>query len=94
MHHERDPAQPDGERPGPGNATEQHAAPPPTGSTSTAYDLSHTIEPTSWYGTVLAATINVTPSATVFEVTIWLAYAIVVLFLFFRPVPKRAPAAA
>jgi high-affinity iron transporter len=43
---------------------------------------------------VLAATINVTPSATIFEVTVWLAYAIVVLFLFFRPAPKRMPAAA
>jgi len=42
----------------------------------------------------VGGTINITPSATVFEVTIWLAYAIVVLFLFFRPVPKRAPAAA
>jgi high-affinity iron transporter len=64
------------------------------GSTTVAYDLSHTIEPSSWYGTLPAATINVTPTATVLEVVIWLAYAGLVLFLFFRPAPKRVPVTA
>jgi len=64
------------------------------GSTSVAYDVSGTIEPTSWYGTLLAATINVTPAATVLEVAVWIAYAAGVLLLFFRPAPKRAPATA
>jgi high-affinity iron transporter len=62
------------------------------GSTTVAYDWSHTIEPTSWYGTLLAATVNITPTATVLEVTVWVAYAAVVLFLFFRPAPKRVAA--
>jgi high-affinity iron transporter len=55
------------------------------GATTIAYDLSATIEPTSWYGTVLAATVNLTPSATVLEIGVWFAYAIGVLILFFRP---------
>ena len=64
------------------------------GGGHTAYDLSSTVEPTSWYGTVLAATINVTPSATVLELAVWLAYAIGVLVLFFRPVAERTVATA
>jgi hypothetical protein len=56
----------------------------------TAYDLSSTVDPTSWYGTLLAATANLTPSATVLEISIWLAYVIVVLALFFDP-PGRGP---
>jgi high-affinity iron transporter len=68
------------------------------GFTDTAYDLSGTIEPTSWYGTLLAATVNLTPSATVLEIGVWVAYAAGVLVLFFRPAkpaPRRpAPADA
>jgi high-affinity iron transporter len=60
------------------------------GATTIAYDLSTTIEPTSWYGTLLAATVNLTPSATVLEIGVWLAYAIGVLFLFLRP-PASQP---
>jgi high-affinity iron transporter len=62
------------------------------GSTSMAYDVSTSVEPSSWYGTLLAATVNVTPSATVLEVVTWLVYAAVVLYLFFRPVPRLSPA--
>ncbi|MGX6607324.1 iron uptake transporter permease EfeU [Micromonosporaceae bacterium Da 78-11] len=57
-----------------------------------AYDLSTTVEPTSWYGTLLTATVNLTPSATVLEIGVWLAYAVGVLALFF--LPGRRPAAA
>jgi high-affinity iron transporter len=71
------------------------------GANTIAYDLSATVEPTSWYGTLLAATVNLTPSATVLEITVWFAYAIGVLILFFRPgkapsrgTPEPAPAAA
>ncbi|WP_232344915.1 iron uptake transporter permease EfeU [Actinoplanes awajinensis] len=60
------------------------------GSTAVAYDWSATIAPTSWYGTVLAATINVTSSATVLEIAAWLTYAILILVLFLRPAAKRA----
>ena len=61
------------------------------GSTTVAYDLSSTVEPTSWYGTLLAATVNLTPSATVLEIAVWIAYATGVLLLFFRPA-KAQPA--
>ena len=65
------------------------------GSGNLAYDLSATVEPTSWYGTLLTATINLTPSATVLEITTWIVYAVAVLALFFRPAtaaPKPAAA--
>ena len=61
------------------------------GSSTIAYDLSSTVEPTSWYGTLLAATVNLTPSATVLEIAVWFAYAIGVLVLFFRPAKARTP---
>jgi high-affinity iron transporter len=60
------------------------------GGGAVAYDLSSTVEPTSWYGTLLAATVNLTPSATVLEISVWVAYAIGVLLLFFRPAKTAA----
>jgi high-affinity iron transporter len=60
------------------------------GGSAVAYDLSSTVEPTSWYGTLLAATVNLTPSATVLEISVWIAYAIGVLLLFFRPANTAA----
>jgi high-affinity iron transporter len=63
------------------------------GGNDVAYDLSATVEPTSWYGTLLAATVNLTPSATVLEIAVWAAYAIVVLLVFFRPARPVTPAA-
>jgi high-affinity iron transporter len=62
------------------------------GGTDAAYDLSSTVEPASWYGTLLAATVNLTPSATVLEITVWAAYAAGVLLLFFRPAKSAPPA--
>jgi high-affinity iron transporter len=67
------------------------------GASTIAYDLSTTVEPTSWYGTLLAATVNLTPSATVLEIGVWFTYAIGVLILFFLPGkagPSRGTAAA
>jgi high-affinity iron transporter len=55
------------------------------GANHVAYDLSTTVEPTSWYSTLLTATVNLTPSATVLEISVWCAYAIGALILFFRP---------
>lgn len=64
------------------------------GSATVAYDVSDTIEPSSWYATVLTATVNLTPSATGLEAAVWLAYAVAVLVVFFRPVGKPATKAA
>ncbi|MGC4890565.1 iron uptake transporter permease EfeU [Micromonospora sp. DT227] len=55
------------------------------GAGDLAYDVSRTVEPASWYATLLAATINLTPSATVLEIATWAVYATVVLLVFFRP---------
>ncbi|MET7959734.1 iron uptake transporter permease EfeU [Micromonospora zamorensis] len=62
--------------------------------TNDAYDLSSVIEPTSWYAMVLTATVNLTPRATVLEISVWIAYAIGVLALFFRPDRSMPPATA
>ena len=61
------------------------------GGGAVVYDLSGIVEPSSWYGTLLAATVNLTPTATVLEAIVWLAYAVVVLSLFFRPVRSASP---
>ncbi|MET8043305.1 iron uptake transporter permease EfeU [Micromonospora sp. NPDC005215] len=55
------------------------------GAGNLAYDVSHTVEPASWYATLLAATVNLTPRATVLEILTWIGYAVVVLLAFFRP---------
>ncbi|HEV7707639.1 MAG TPA: iron uptake transporter permease EfeU [Asanoa sp.] len=60
------------------------------GGQQQAYDLSTTIDPTSWYATVLAGTVNITPQATVLEVVAWVGFAVVVLLLFFRPAPTAS----
>ncbi|GIF47293.1 FTR1 family protein [Asanoa ferruginea] len=59
------------------------------GGQQQAYDLTTTIDPTSWYATVLAGTVNITPQATVLEVVAWVGFAAIVLALFFRPTPTR-----
>ena len=61
------------------------------GAGNLAYDVSDTVAPTSWYGTLLTATVNLTPASTVLEITTWLLYAGLVLFVFFRP--SRRPVA-
>ncbi|WP_433288590.1 iron uptake transporter permease EfeU [Micromonospora sp. CA-244673] len=62
------------------------------GAGNLAYDVSHTVEPASWYATLLAATVNLTPSATVLEILTWIGYAAVVLLAFFRPArPAKSP---
>ncbi|MBB5874327.1 high-affinity iron transporter [Allocatelliglobosispora scoriae] len=57
-----------------------------------AFDISHLLDPTTWYAEVLRGTFNVTPVPTVLETVAWLAYALPVLLLFLRP--RRTPAPA
>ncbi|GGM50099.1 iron uptake transporter permease EfeU [Dactylosporangium sucinum] len=57
-----------------------------------AFDLTTLVDPTSWYATLLAGTVNLTPRASALEITAWLAFACVMLALFFRPAPRRARA--
>lgn len=65
-----------------------------------AFDVTSTIEPGSWYATLLKGIFNVTPATTVVQAVAWVLYVGTVLTLFLRPQrPKAstrpsAPAAA
>lgn len=64
-----------------------------------AFDVSETIPPGSWYGTVLKGVFNFSPATTVLELFAWLLYVIPTMSLFFwtigrsaRPRPELATA--
>ncbi|MFB7178356.1 iron uptake transporter permease EfeU [Streptomyces sp. NPDC056257] len=64
-----------------------------------AFDISATIPPDSWYGTLLKGVFNFQPDPTVLQLTVWVLYLVPVLTLFFldrsRPAsPKPQPADA
>ncbi len=62
------------------------------GLNSLAFDVSSTIPPGSWYGTLLKGTINFSPVTTWLELAAWVAYVGPVLVLFVRAV--RSPITA
>ncbi|MFH8803493.1 iron uptake transporter permease EfeU [Streptomyces sp. NPDC017936] len=51
-----------------------------------AFDISGTIPPDSWYGTLLKGVFNFQPDPTVLQVTVWLLYLVPALALFLAPV--------
>ncbi|MGW1769022.1 iron uptake transporter permease EfeU [Streptomyces sp. NPDC002073] len=51
-----------------------------------AFDISATIPPDSWYGTLLKGTFNFQPDPTVLQVTVWALYLVPALALFLAPV--------
>ncbi|MEW2082978.1 iron uptake transporter permease EfeU [Streptomyces sp. NPDC005283] len=51
-----------------------------------AFDISATIPPDSWYGTLLKGVFNFQPDPTVIQVTVWALYLIPTLGLFLAPV--------
>lgn len=51
-----------------------------------AFDVSATIPPDSWYGTLLKGVFNFQPNPTVLQVTVWALYLIPALGLFLAPV--------
>ncbi|MFG2980201.1 iron uptake transporter permease EfeU [Streptomyces sp. NPDC048258] len=64
-----------------------------------AFDISATVPPDSWYGTLLKGVFNFQPDPTVLQLSVWALYLIPVLVLFFadpkRPAgPKAQPAEA
>jgi high-affinity iron transporter len=63
------------------------------GINSRAFDISDTIPPSSWYGTLLKGIFNFQPNPTWLQVVVWLAYLVPVLFFFLRP-SKATPAGA
>lgn len=66
------------------------------GLATLAFDVSATIPPDSWYGTLLKGVFNFSPQTTVFEAVVWVLYVAVVLTLFLIPLRARSttPAAA
>ncbi|MEZ5412013.1 MAG: iron uptake transporter permease EfeU [Acidimicrobiales bacterium] len=61
------------------------------GLNTIAFDVSDTIPPGSWYGTLLKGTVNFSPRTTVLEAIAWTCYVVPVLFLFWRSVRTPAP---
>lgn len=60
-----------------------------------AFDVSDTIEPTSWLGTLLKGTLNFSPATTWLELIVWVSYVAVVMTIFVKRVrashnPKAA----
>lgn len=53
-----------------------------------AFDVSGTIPPTSWVGTLVKGTLNLSPAMTRLEVGVWLLYVAIVLPLFVRQVRR------
>ncbi|WP_406009306.1 FTR1 family protein [Streptomyces sp. NBC_00637] len=56
------------------------------GLNSLAFDISGTLPPDSWYGTLLKGVFNFQPDPTVLQVTVWLLYLVPTLALFLAPV--------
>ncbi|WP_030755070.1 iron uptake transporter permease EfeU [Streptomyces griseus] len=51
-----------------------------------AFDISATIPPDSWYGTLLKGVFNFQPDPTVLQVTVWALYLVPTLALFLAPI--------
>ncbi|MFE0488113.1 iron uptake transporter permease EfeU [Streptomyces griseoaurantiacus] len=56
------------------------------GLTSLAFDISGTIPPDSWYGTLLKGVFNFQPDPTVLQSVVWLLYLVPALALFLAPI--------
>jgi high-affinity iron transporter len=61
------------------------------GLRSLAFDVSSTIPPSSWYGTLLKGIFNFSPDFTWLQVIAYVGYVVPVMYLFFRPA-ATAPA--
>ncbi|MEU5577666.1 iron uptake transporter permease EfeU [Streptomyces huasconensis] len=55
-----------------------------------AFDISGTIPPDSWYGTLLKGVFNFQPDPTVVQVVVWLLYLVPTLVFFFAPARAAA----
>jgi len=62
------------------------------GLTTLAFDVSATVDPGSWYATLLKGIFNFTPATTVLQAIAWVLYVGIVLTLFLRPARPAAPA--
>jgi high-affinity iron transporter len=60
------------------------------GLSAKAFDVSSWFNWSSWYGEIIQGVFNITPTPTVLQLSVWLAYLVVVLTIFIRP--ANAPA--
>ncbi|MEV5599746.1 iron uptake transporter permease EfeU [Streptomyces sp. NPDC052496] len=58
---------------------------------SLAFDISATVPPDSWYGTLLKGVFNFQPDPTLLQLIVWVLYIVPVMFLFLAP--QRSAAA-
>jgi high-affinity iron transporter len=56
------------------------------GLSSRAFDISSWFDWSAWYGEVIQGVFNVTPTPTVLQLVCWLAYLVIVLAVFLRPI--------
>ncbi|MBV8959137.1 MAG: FTR1 family protein [Actinobacteria bacterium] len=59
-----------------------------------AFDVSSTIPPSSWYGTLLKGVFNFSPETTWLQAVAWIGYVVPTMVLFFRPHGQRSRADA
>ncbi|MFI6701906.1 iron uptake transporter permease EfeU [Streptomyces sp. NPDC050509] len=59
------------------------------GLSDKAFDISTTVPPDSWYGTLLKGVLNFQPDPTVLQVTVWFLYLVPTLAVFLAPVGWR-----
>jgi high-affinity iron transporter len=64
------------------------------GLNTLAWDVSGTVDPSSWYATVLKGVFNFSPATTVLEAVVWLLYVVPTMTLFLRGVRRRSAPAA
>ncbi len=68
------------------------------GLNTLAFDVSGTIDPSSWYATALKGVFNFTPATTVLQAIAWVGYVVVVMPLYLRrtrtPKRRESPAPA
>lgn len=63
------------------------------GLNTLAFDVSHIVDPSSWYAALAKGMFNFTPATTVLQAIAWLAYVGIVLPLFLKPVQAPKPTA-
>lgn len=63
------------------------------GLSSRAFDISSWFDWSAWYGEVIQGVFNVTPTPTVLQLVCWLAYLVIILAVFLRPLSTARKAA-
>lgn len=64
------------------------------GLNNLAWDVSDTIDPSTWYATLLKGIFNFSPQTTVLEATVWFLYVVPVMTLFLLTIRRRQTAAS